>query len=104
MYNPDTNWALQDAWNEGLLWILTRMPGGASGVRLNSNKPFRCACEDRRRLRHYGQRKLRVSRAWSRRWSQRCMGNLLSQMSSAVIRWFLKVRDSVQDSYEEKEF
>ena len=40
-------------------------------------------------LRCDGQRRLRVSRVRSRRRSQRCMGNLLLQLLSMAIRWYL---------------
>ena len=42
-------------------------------------------------LRREGRRRLRASRVWSRRQSQRFMGNLLLQLLSMVIRWFLNM-------------
>ena len=91
MNHPETEWAIQDTWAKGFLWISTRVLGGASSVQLKFNAPCSCVCAYMYWLRREGRRRLRASRVWSRRQSQRFMGNLLLQLLSMVIRWFLNM-------------
>ena len=43
MYQPSTAWGAQVSRTVDGSWMRTRVPGGASGVRLKSKAPWTCA-------------------------------------------------------------
>ena len=72
--------------------MMTRVPGGARGVRVKSKVPSSWAYAESLGLRRQARRRLRVSSARGRRRHQFKRGKFGSVLARPAMKWFLKVR------------
>jgi hypothetical protein len=91
-YQPGTACGAQVPRTAGFSWIRTRIPGGASGVRLKSKSPCTCAYAERCAWRRLDRSRLRVCRACGRSRSHKFMGKSGGTELRPAMKWFLNVR------------